>query len=400
MPPDRLIRNGFRFLALLLPPVAALAFKGLVPLLCVAALPILAGAWRQSWRPRPRPVPTALLGALLLWCAVASLWSYDAGQGLFTLLRNGTLIALGVLLWDILDRDATRPEADAVIPWIVGGCALGAAVILLEIASDHILFRTVTGYAGAVVPHGDSRLNRGAMALALLVFFTLPYGRRRDWRIATATAGGAGLAIALSLSGAAQTGVVVGILVLILVHLRPNALRRVVGPALAVLVLAMPVLAKLPKAVGGTLLAGMPESTRHRVQIWDFTTNRILERPFFGWGYGSSRDIPNFGVTPLNPDFESVIPMHPHNGILEIWLELGVVGAAIVFVLLLWLARRLAEVPAALAPVAYAVGLTAIWIAVTAYGLWQEHWIAALVALAGFVKIAASQMPGRPRAAG
>ncbi len=58
----------------------------------------------------------------------------------------------------------------------------------------------------------------------------------------------------------------------------------------------------------------VPRSWAHRIEIWTYAVERSLERPWWGWGYESTRL------------FEPIIPLHPHNMSLQAWLELGIPG--------------------------------------------------------------------------
>ena len=73
-----------------------------------------------------------------------------------------------------------------------------------------------------------------------------------------------------------------------------------------------------------------------RTFIWQATINAILDQPFVGFGFGGV-----FGFDPITPrtaaiwrDIGFTVP-HPHNGILDVILQLGVIGAG--FYILLWL---------------------------------------------------------------
>jgi O-antigen ligase len=79
------------------------------------------------------------------------------------------------------------------------------------------------------------------------------------------------------------------------------------------------------------LLEGMGKdpTLTGRIPLWRFVVDRIAERPWLGYGYqgfwlgpeSSSGDVMN--VT------NGWYPYHSHNGVLELTLELGVVGIAI-----------------------------------------------------------------------
>ena len=65
----------------------------------------------------------------------------------------------------------------------------------------------------------------------------------------------------------------------------------------------------------------------HRRIIWSFSKEKILERPLFGHGIFSSRDIGDqYKILNNDDKILSAIPLHPHNSILQLWLELGVIG--------------------------------------------------------------------------
>jgi len=74
------------------------------------------------------------------------------------------------------------------------------------------------------------------------------------------------------------------------------------------------------------------------------------------------------------------LPLHPHNGALQVWLELGAVGALVGALIVLVVVSRLTS--EALTPTARAAGLAAFATAAIemslSYGIWQSWWIATL----------------------
>jgi exopolysaccharide production protein ExoQ len=76
------------------------------------------------------------------------------------------------------------------------------------------------------------------------------------------------------------------------------------------------------------LLAGRDATFSGRTEIWKQVWRFIMERPILGWGYAA------FWRGIEGKSFEVVAAMrfivfHAHNGFLEIWLELGIVGLAL-----------------------------------------------------------------------
>ena len=111
-----------------------------------------------------------------------------------------------------------------------------------------------------------------------------------------------------------------------------------------------------------------------RLHIWSFVERLILTHPITGWGLDASRAWPGD------------IPLHPHNGALQLWLELGAVGVALTALFLAWLFSRIAvlEQQERGAAAAAAASLSAyLIIGALSFGVWQEWWLAlAAVAMA------------------
>jgi O-antigen ligase len=125
-------------------------------------------------------------------------------------------------------------------------------------------------------------------------------------------------------------------------------------------------------------------SISHRLQIWRFVADAVAERPVAGWGLNASRDLPG-GIDEVSPGARR-LPLHPHNGMLQWWLELGAVGAALgtgLVVLTILGAGRLGTAgPVRAGALAATAG--AIVVALTGYGIWQAWWMAVLWLAAGF----------------
>lgn len=111
----------------------------------------------------------------------------------------------------------------------------------------------------------------------------------------------------------------------------------------------------------------VPPSWDHRLNIWAFATDRILEHPMRGWGIDASRS------------FGSAIPLHTHNAPLQIWLELGAFGAAMAAAFYAWVVYRVvAWTGADRRDGAMAAGVLVSYLAVSgfSFGVWQEWWLA------------------------
>ena len=64
----------------------------------------------------------------------------------------------------------------------------------------------------------------------------------------------------------------------------------------------------------------------HRLVIWSYAREKIANKLFFGYGLSSSRSIAPQQITSLWITHYQLMPLHPHNGVIQLWLELGLVG--------------------------------------------------------------------------
>lgn len=138
------------------------------------------------------------------------------------------------------------------------------------------------------------------------------------------------------------------------------------------------------------------KSIVHRILIWQFVGDRILEKPLLGWGLDSSRSIPG-GQQIVVPDDAAALSLHPHDAALQAWLELGVLGAfalacvsAVAFCTVSNFPRGTPRAAAT------ATLVTAMVLLAASYGIWQNWWLAALAISATIVRAALPQPTAPP----
>jgi|GEM_PF-4429380 len=120
----------------------------------------------------------------------------------------------------------------------------------------------------------------------------------------------------------------------------------------------------------------LPDSWGHRLNIWHFAAGESLDSPVFGQGFRASRSYSD--IRNVQGDNRQLMPLHPHNFALQIWLELGVVGItlllwiwwAVTRVLLVLFQRAPPDVSAAIV----ATFLALIVVSSLSFGFWQTWW--------------------------
>lgn len=133
-----------------------------------------------------------------------------------------------------------------------------------------------------------------------------------------------------------------------------------------------------------TTVQRVQASAYHRLIIWNFASDRIAERPWFGWGLDSSRAIPGGrDVAQLPPDpwgQGGLLPLHPHNAALQVRLELELIGLIIVLLLIAVPLWRLPDRISNRSSLAAALGAATVMLVVAfaSFGIWQSWWLCTL----------------------
>ena len=401
MSPARAATSGFAIspagivslFGLLLAPVAVLNPNAVVPLLVIAA--VLAGlaAWRDSRHvPWPPVALTVLFGVLLLWAAAASFWSFDVQRALILALRLGGLVLAGLALYAVV-RSRTADERRQIARWLSIGYGLGILAFLVEYLLDFPIIRLAKQLdPSETIPL--SRLNRGAAALAMLIWpvaaATLP-GLRARWRLVLPLC--IVPIVALSESAAALAGLLLGCAFVVLLELRRTPARQLLIVVVVLGFVMGPVIAHQLYDRGLHESDHLAHNAQARVYIWNFVADRIAEKPVLGWGLDASRHIPNFGTPTFGGEAGKVVPLHPHNAVLQLWLELGAIGAGLGLLIVAYVWRRIGPLPRVQGLAAHGLLVTTLVIACTAYGTWQSKWVSVVFAVAALLPLARDDQP-------
>jgi O-antigen ligase len=371
-------------IALLAAPfVAVLQSKAMAPLALIPMAITLLLGWREGWRPS-LPIGAVLMFGLILvaWAAITSLWAPDSGRAAMLAL---TLAAMMLLAHGA----ASAAQGARLMPWIGFGLVFGLAAAFADWQSGNALRAAVRGLKE--VPEA---LMFGLKPAASLMALLLPMGFALPWPwLARAALLLVGAGVLISLPGeTARLATIAGLAAALLSLAAPRLVPRLIGAILGLAVLVMPLLVGfIPKMP----TANLPLSAVHRLVIWDFTVARIAEKPLTGWGLEASRAMPGGRAQPdtatldrlnitnpaqraflANPHVQ-VMPLHPHNGALQLWLELGGIGALLGAVLMLALgfAASRSAVPAVGAGMLASAAVTGM----LSFGLWQAWWVASLL---------------------
>jgi O-antigen ligase len=142
--------------------------------------------------------------------------------------------------------------------------------------------------------------------------------------------------------------------------------------------------------------AVLDPSYTHRLFIWHSVSKQIFERFWTGFGIGSSRyrflTVSGKDITIINGSEKLVLfspenCLHPHNFMLQIWLELGAVG--VMLACLIWVAYWNKQYDKSNSYTIAFWGST-LCVAATGISIWQSWWLILIVILAPVYKLSNS----------
>lgn len=358
----------------LAPLLGALAPRGLAPLLVGGALTGVV-AYRVDAARMPVPPGSWLVAVcgLILFATATIAWTPAPGEAIEQIAQFLYLLLPPLFLL------AALSEADGSVRragrWLVPAFIFALAVLMAETLLGMPLRSLVRGEKTLSPDLSD--INRNLVATVALLWPTMLAALRMKMRPA-ALLMPAGLAIPVFLgdSQSAQLGLVVGVGILPFAVAFPHPVRRLLGTTTVIVFAGIVPLCLWPPDSG---LDWLPFSAQHRVAIWQFSAEQILHHPLLGWGLDASRRLGDGQVARTLSNAAGLLPLHPHNAYLQIWLEFGLVGAAIALVMCLLVIRAVGRLDGPAQPLALAAYASTASMAGVSYGIWQSWWLSTLL---------------------
>lgn len=360
-------------------PVAWAQRLGMLPVLVLAVAAMLV-----AYRPHPgrvfRNAAILMVAGGCAWIAISLAWAPRIQPDRVGALI-GTLLLCGLAV--ALSRPPPAPHDQRLRAVFVLSVVFLVAALAFEAATSgagSALIRGVESVGRAVWP-------RGSAILVVMVWIALAILVERRWFVpALILAAAAGYAIWGGTMRSGQVASVTGLAAFAAAALAPRLVPLLSAALFGLYALAAPWISLhfATADAGFRWISSLPLSAYHRLAIWEQAAAQILENPISGMGFGAARWISDqherIGLAADARVRVEVMPLHTHNGWLQLWLELGLVGLlfaiAIVVLAAAGARRRYVERPALMAVSgAMTAGMT---VASLSFGIWQEWWLATL----------------------
>lgn len=194
----------------------------------------------------------------------------------------------------------------------------------------------------------------------------------------------------LSDSQGGMLSLLIGMMIFWMTYLWPDFIPKVIAALAALVGFIMPLLVyimgRLPDIWTKTDFL-RHAAAAHRMQIWQTSVEGILHYPWLGWGLASSGmfrkrpDLPHLFAQRYVYDGKLDFGYHSHNVFLQIWLDMGLLGAVVLSLFVFYFGRQILAIDKTLRPYAAALFTATLFIASVSYGAYRTWWLATLVIL-------------------
>lgn len=317
------------------------------------------------------------VAAFFGWSVISIAWSPFKTLSVMALGELWIPIACGFLLALVLPERMTRGAF-----WLLAGSVLAACLLILADLTTGLAARQAFGMRA-----NTFIFNRPTLTLLVLMPPLLAWlvaSGRRGWAWAVAVALAFVITLARSDSGAALLGLLVMGPVFLIASLRPRITGWLAAAACVLAVASAPFLGIISESViSPAMHEQMAEHhTRERVDVWRSFGAAVRVKPVVGSGFGVS---PRMGTREAKVRWQVPRELrrmlaigHPHSTPLQVWAELGAVGAFLALVVLLLLLRNLGRQPHMIRSLSLALFAGAAAVALVGHGAWQGWWAASL----------------------
>jgi len=352
-------------------------FAGLAALLALAATAVdgrLSDLARQARTALASPLGLAVL-AFLAWCVVSVGWSEFKALSVSALGEFWLPVLATFLLALTLPARMTRTAF-----WLLVAAAVIACITMIfELRTGLALRRSLGMRWHSFI------FNRPVLTILCLLPAISVWTLRRvrhGWVLALALSALAFAAMAHSESGASILGFAAGLATFLAALAAPRLVARLAAVAFVVLTVAAPFLGQIAdRAIPASVHQRLADDhSRDRVDIWLSFGEAIRRQPLLGGGFGVSPRMRDTAVAERVPsEDETLLAVgHPHNTLIQVWAELGGVGAFLALAAVLLLLRTIARQERLVAAASLALLGSATAVALVGHGAWQGWWAASL----------------------
>jgi O-antigen ligase len=369
----RLLTWGFCFLLLMLPFSGLVSPKSASVIVPLAALVIIgAYLWGAQGLGGLRSRSWIAVAAFVGLATLSVAWAMDRDIALERISKLLVFAPIGISLI-IIAKHSANVGGDLARKFLIGGVGVGVALLAWAVLTRGGLFALLNpDFPAAGALNGS---NRGSVMLMLLASAAVLAARRLShsvwfWVLLP----GFGVLLFFAESQTALAGFVLWWLVFGVASTAPQTARCFVVWGGACFILVQPFLMLGIETIDPTRSFDInAASAGARLDIWIAVAHKVMEAPILGHGIEATRSITSWANDFLYFRGRSI--PHPHNGILQVWIEFGVIGATMVAMIWVALTRCVDNVVPEDRPPLLALSASILIVIGVSHGLWQSWWL-------------------------
>jgi O-antigen ligase len=387
--------NLIAFAAFALLPLGVAAPHAIAILLPIVAIIASLSQWLQK---RPFPISSRkwflFIGIFHLWIFASVIWSPIPSLSLHYAAKVALTTAWGLLLIILIEQLDEKQRGCVGKAFLWGGMAT-IVLLIFHLATAYYMSWLQFAGMGAkkILKAKLIGFNRASSLLCLSTWLSLFFlnAQRKPALFQVIFILAQGAAIFLLESDAARFALLTG---MALWGLCRSNLINFKGAAIFLTLLwivGSPFIIKamgLPERGTHNSIVYRKHSYDHRLFIWHDLSQHVFEKPIIGHGFASTRYSRSPAIYPKTFEAGFQIPTHPHNAPLEIWGDLGAIGAILfsLIILLIPLGTYKLRDNSAKACL-LALFVSGLILCQVSYGFWQIWWLSSLWFLGAFARM-------------
>lgn len=321
----------------------------------------------------------------LAWCFVSCFWSPNIT---YSMLLFSYILLLSVLLSSLihsLNSDQKSEIKSIIVKPLYIGVLVSLLIFLVEYLTEgffSLRFKSIV--QGKNEPFALYWLDRGCSFLSTISWVIIGYSLQRKYYLFTIS-----FTVILFLllmnsdSFASFVGFSLSIISFVILYLSKMRLGFLVRIAFATYILMMPIASFYQDPYGLSDSYSIPESSKHRLFIWNFTANKAIEKPIFGYGFASSRYVAERGdVVEYKEGAQwHLLPVHPHNNSLQSFLEMGIIGLILFVILVDNILKHITTYTNNILSriISISCFINYFFVGMVSFGIWQIWWFSTAV---------------------
>ena len=322
----------------------------------------------------------------MVWAVVSSIWAPDGLATLWGASRVVLVVVAGLVFLAAI-RGLGGDHREYAQQALCYGTVAFIALLAIEYISDGAFVRFLLGER---ISPGLQYTNHASAIFGVLIWpvgFVVSRRAESDGVLALCILGALVVIWVLPMK-ASLVALVFGIIAAGMTYIFRMRAMYFIAASIAVSMLVLPLPFTIPASQ--QVIADQRRDIRlnwqERLVAWEFVSNKAMKAPLLGHGFRASRQI---GVDagsirvaePNNPGSMGKLrklPLHPHNWVLQLWLELGLIGVGFGVLLVTGLVHAIGKYRGDRIFTTAAMGslVTFFCIASLSFGFWQKWWLA------------------------